>query len=473
MIAANARLWGRTGMQVLASIVATSWMSVCLAADAYTVEEPATDVRVRNVQMQVTIDGKIVTSAGGGKTVSHDLDAQAAYRFRERRLTGAGRDAEAYRCVREYEQASTRTKISDEVSTLSMPARMRVVVSHGQRSGMERYCPATLMTRDALDLIDVPGDPLSILALLPTRQVEVGEEWDVEDWATQMLSTVEATSKTEMTAKLSSVKDGIAKVEFNGTVEGARLGALTNVTLTGHLLFDLDQQFVTNIDLTHSEEGAIGTIAPGIDSDAHVVITRSLATNNGALTEELAETIPLDPPGDRLPLEFDAGPWGLSLVHGRGWHVFHASFDTDPQVVILRLMDQGTLVCQCNFSPVAKVAAGQTTPVEQYEASIRQSLGSQFGAIVARDRIPTQDDRTIFRVTVEGKYTLPNGDETKEIPMQWLYYLCADPSGRQVSFVFALEPEMRERLAGQDRQIVETLQFGNPVRQQASQRGAN
>ena len=473
MIAAIARPWGRTGMKVLASFVAMSWMSVSHAADAYTLEEPATDVRVRHVEMQVIIDGKIVTSAGGGKTVSHDLDAQAAYRFRERRLTGAGRDAEAYRSVREYEQASTRTKISDEVSTLSMPARMRVIVSHGQRSGMERYCPQTLMTRDALDLIDVPGDPLSVLALLPTRQVEVDEEWDIEDWAVQMLSTVDATSKTEMTAKLASVNGDVAKIEFNGSVEGARLGALTNVKLSGHLLFDLEKQMVTSVDLTHSEQGAIGTIAPGIDSEAHVVITRSLASGDGALTGKLAESIPLDPPGDCLPLEFDAGPWGLSLVHGRGWHVFHANFDTDPQVVILRLMDQGTLVCQCNFSPVAKVAPGQTTPVEDYEASIRQSLGSQFGAIVARDRIPAQDDRTIFRVTVEGKYTLPNGEESQEVPMTWLYYLCADPSGRQVSFVFALEPEMRERLAGQDRQIVETLQFGNPVRQQASQRGAN
>lgn len=473
MLAAIARPWTSTGMKVLASLVAMSWMSVSQAADAYSLEEPATDVRVRDVTMQVTIDGKIATSAGGGKSVSHDLDAQAAYRFRERRLIGAGRDAEAFRCVREYDQASTRTKISDELSTQSMPARMRVIVSHGQRSGMQRYCPTALMTRDALELIDVPGDPLAVLALLPSRRVEVGEEWEVEDWAAQMLSTVEATTESKMTAKLVSVTDDTARVEFNGTVKGARLGALTNVKLSGHLLFDLTKQLVTSVDLTHSEEGAIGTIAPGIDSDAHVVISRSLASGDGALTGELAESIPLDPPGDRLPLEFDAGPWGLSLVHGRGWHVFHASYDSDPQVVILRLLDQGTLVSQCNFSPVAKVAAGQTTPVEQYEASIRQSLGDQFGAIVARDRIPTQDDRTIFRVTVEGKYTLPSEDETKEVPMTWVYYLCADPSGRQVSFVFALEPEMRERLAGQDRQIVETLQFGPPVRQQASQRGAN
>ncbi len=473
MCAAIARPCGRTGMRLLASLVTMSLTSVCSAAEAYSLEEPVTDVRVRNVSMQVTIGGKVVTSAGGGKTVSHDLNTTAAYRFREKRLSGAGRDAEAYRCLREYDQASARTKISDQVSTLTLPARLRVIVAHGKRSGMLRYNPTSLLSRDDLDLIDVPGDPLAILALLPTRQVEVDEEWDVPDWAVQMLSTVEATSKTEMTAKLVSVSDNVARIEFNGAVEGARLGAITNVKLSGHLLFDLKQELVTSLDLTHIETGAIGTITPGIDSEVRVVIARSVAGSEGALTEELAESIPLDPPADRLPLEFDAEPWGLSLIHGRGWHVFLANFESDPQVVILRLLDQGTLVCQCNFSPVPQVAAGQTTPVEEYEESIRRSLGSQFGAIVARDRIPTQDDRTIFRVTVDGKYALPNGEESKDVPMTWLYYLCADPTGRQVSFVFAVEPEMRELLAGQDRQMVESLQFKNPIRQQASQRGAN
>ncbi len=473
MRAAMTRPCGRTGRGLFAVLVALVSASTCIAADAYTLEEQATDVRVRNVGMQITIGGKVITSAGGGKTVSHDLNAAASYRFRERRLTGAGRDAEAFRCVREYAEASTHTKISDEVSTLSLPARLRVIVTNGQRSGMLRYCPNALLTRDALDLIDVPGDPLAILALLPDRQVEVGETWEVADWAVQMLSTVEAASKAEMKAELASVTDGIARVDFNGTAEGARLGALTNVVLSGHLLFNLDQKLVTSVDLTHVEKGAIGTITPGIDSDVRVIVARALSDSEGSLTQQLTESIPLDPPTDRLPLEFDAEAWGLSLVHSRGWHVFHANFDSDPQVVILRLLDQGTLVCQCNFSPVPQVAAGEHTPLADYEESIRQSLGKQFGSIVSRDRIPTEDDRNIFRVTVEGKYSLPNGDESNDVPMTWVYYLCADPTGRQVSFVFAVEPEMRERLAGQDRQIVETLRFSKPVRQQASQRGAN
>jgi len=195
-----------------------------------------------------------------------------------------------------------------------------------------------------------------------------------------------------------------------------------------------------------------------------VIIERSLASSPGALTDELAESTPLEPPADRLPLRFEAPTWGLGLIHSRGWHVYHANFDSDPEVVILRFIDEGTLICQANFSPVPDAAPGEHTPLDEYEESIRTSLGARFGTIVARDRIPTEDGRKIFRVTTQGKYELPNGDETKEIPMSWIYYLCAAPDGRQVSFVFAVESAMRERLADRDRQMVESLTFGKPSR---------
>lgn len=434
------------------------------AAETYTLSEPSTDARLKAVQMQVEIGGQVITSAGAGKELTHDLRATAEYRFRERRLTGAGRDAEAYRSLREYERAAVRTSISNEVSTSSLPRDRSLIAVQGARSGTVKYSPDGLLTREQLDLLDVPGDPLAILALLPSRPVELDESWDVPDWAVQMLATLEAASSTKMTARLSSVSDGVARVDFSGAADGARLGAITKVDLSGHLMFDTDRKLVTSVELTHVEKGAVGTVTPGIDSKVRVVTIRGLTETDGALTTERIDALPLEPPLDRLPLRFEAPAWGLSLIHSRGWHVFKAIFDSDPQVVILRLVDQGTLVCQCNFSPVPDAAPGEHTPLDEYEESIRQSLGAQFGAIVSRDTIPTEDGRKIFRVTTQGKYTLPEGDQTRDYPMSWIYYLCVAPSGRQVSFVFAVEPAMKELLAGQDRQIVESLQFTRPSR---------
>ncbi|MGE0378245.1 MAG: hypothetical protein AB7I48_17600 [Planctomycetaceae bacterium] len=455
---AVARAAGLTALLILAN------GSRAGAAEPYTLSEPPTDARVKAVNMQVAISGKVITSAGGGKELSHELNAAAEYRFRERRLSGAGRDAEAYRSLRQYDGAAVRTSISKEVSTQSLPRELSLIAVQGERWGTMKYSPDHLLTREQLDLLDVPGDPLAIVALLPARAVEVDETWDVPDWAVQMLTTLEAASSAKMTAKLTGVSNGAARIEFNGAADGARLGAITKVELSGHLLFDLGRSLIKSVELTHTEKGAVGTVTPGIDSQVRVMIARSLSETAETLTDERANSLPLEPPADRMPLRFDAPSWGVSLVHGRGWHVFKAIFDTDPQVVILRLVDQGTLVCQCNFSPVPDAAPGEHTPLEDYENSIRQSLGAQFGAIVSRDTIPSEDGRKIFRVTTQGKYTLPEGEETKDYPMSWIYYLCVAPTGRQVSFVFAVEPSMKELLAGQDRQIVESLQFTPPVR---------
>src|SRR5690606_1652452 len=107
------------------------------------------------------------------------------------------------------------------------------------------------------------------------------------------------------------------------------------------------------------------------------------------------------------PLVLSAAPWGLRLTHGRGWHVFHASYEEDPKVCILRLLDHGSLICQCNFSPVADAGAGKHTPMEAYEANIRQALGEQFVEITDRSTIPTEDGSKLFRVTAAGNYQLP------------------------------------------------------------------
>jgi hypothetical protein len=409
--------------------------------------------------MQVAIGGQVKTSSGPGKTVDLELSASASYRFRERRLPGAGRDAAALRSLREFDEARVDTKIGDRSTSLTLPAAMRRIVAQGRREGVLRYSPDVLLTREALDLLETPGDPTAVLALLPARAIELEERYDVPEWAVEMLAAVDAATKAKMTGKLVSVSDEKARIQLNGTLDGARLGASTRITLSGELVFDLTQKLVVELDLTYEEQSAIGTVAPGVDSQVRVVFERMVVPEVGNLTDEALDAVPLEPPADRLALAFVAAPWGLRLAHSRGWHVFHASFDQDPQVAILRLVDQGNLICQCNFAPIATVAAGEHTPLEDYEDSIRRSLGSGFGAIVARERIPAEDGRSIFRVTTEGKYVLSGGEATQPIPMNWIYYLCTHPSGRQVSFVFAVEPGVRERLAGQDVQIVQSLQF--------------
>jgi hypothetical protein len=426
---------------------------------AYTLEEPESDQRPRMTTLEVAIAGGVVTSGGAGKTYRHDLGASAAYRFHERRLGGAGRDAAAFRSVRRFSQAAVRTKISDQLTEVSLHPTIRLIAVNGRRQGLLRYALQGLLTREALDLLEMPCDPLAIVPLLPKRQVEVGDEWKPDEWAIQMLTAIEAVEESSLSCVREEVTDGVARVKFTGRMAGVKLGAPSNIQLEGTYEYHLEDQLITNVTLTQTEKVAMGVVNPGIDSTTSVTLNRSLTDSDGGLTEAILESVPLDPPPERLPLVLTAAPWSLRLMHSRGWHVFHASYEEDPKVCILRLLDHGSLICQCNFSPVPDAEPGTHTPLETYEASIRQALGQQFSEFSDRTTVPTEDGRKIFRVTAVGNYQLPDGEATRSVPMSWTYYLVAAPSGRQVSFVFAIEPGLRKRLRDRDLELVQSLRF--------------
>src|SRR5690606_6270243 len=126
-------------------------------------------------------------------------------------------------------------------------------------------------------------------------------------------------------------------------------------------------------------------------------------------------------------------------------------FYRNREVAVLRLLDRGSLVAQCNISPIPSVPAGEHTPLERFQADIQTSLGEKLKTIQPAEKLPSTDGRIVYRVVAEG--------EAAELPMQWIYYLCASPSGKQLSLVFAVESQLLETLDSQDRKIVQSLRF--------------
>ena len=105
---------------------------VVVAADAIELVESETDARVRSVRSHVQVTGELMTAAGGGKVIPLKLSSDAQFRFLERRLSGAGRDAETLRSARLYRFASSDIEVvpsdapkdaaAPKKSTLALPA---------------------------------------------------------------------------------------------------------------------------------------------------------------------------------------------------------------------------------------------------------------------------------------------------------------------------------------------------------------
>jgi hypothetical protein len=302
------------------------------------------------------------------------------------------------------------------------------------------------MSNSELELLQMPGDSLAVLGLLPAKSVKVDESWKVDPWVIQMLTGTEAVAKSELTCKLQSADQQAAKVTFEGSVEGATLGAANEITLSGHYVFDLQEKYLKSLELKQKEKRFVGAVSPGMNVEAVVEFVRGPAPSVGELTDKLAESTPLTPPAELLLVE-QRLPWGVRVVHDRRWHVFH----TTNSAAVLRLLDKGSMVAQCNVTQVESMQPGEHTSEVRFQEDIRNALADKLTDIVKAEQLKTDDGSYRYRVTAVGK---SNG-----LDMSWVYYLCADPSGRQTALVFAYETNKAETIGGEDMSIVKSLEF--------------
>lgn len=430
-----------------------------LSAESTRFQEAEDPQRIVRNTLTVKTTGSVFTSATKDKSQKHPLAATAQFVFQERRLPSGGRDSLAFRAAREFESASLKTSVSGRETQSVLPTANRLIVANGTGAGVWSYCPTSLLTRETMDLLELPCDPLALQAILPAEGLDVGGKWSAPGWSAQMLGTVEAVQKAEINGEVVSREAGKAILKIEGRILGQRYGSNTDVRIAGQITFDESVRLISAAVLTYTVKANIGTVSPGIDAQVETTLTRQVEKTSDTLTNQWIESIPISPPESVSMLALDALPWKIQLLHDRSWHLFQSVFEGPAQVVILRLMENGGLICQCNVAQIPAAPPGQHAPIEQFEADIERSLGKRFTAIQTRNKLPTDDGRLVYRVIVEGQNTLISDKGTVEVPMEWHYFLCAAPSGRQLSFVFAIEPKLAEQLGDRDVEMVRSVRF--------------
>lgn len=416
------------------------------AAEQYTLAPPGPQSAVQAVEVRFQVSGTAEFAIEKGQSLAHPLSAEATLKYRERPLPGAGREARALRALRFYDAIDAKIRVADHATSPQLSDNRRLMVAEGRGDGVLFYSPQGPLTALELELLRAPGDSLALLGLLPPKPVAVGDKWSPPTWAAQLLTDTEAVAKSDLTCVLESVTDGLAKVKVDGTLEGATAGSSGKIELHGFYLYDTKGQEMTRAELQQSEDRSIGPISPGLKVKATSVVTRTPTTDEGSLTREAVAAVPLEPPAALTQLIFRAA-WNVEFRHDREWHVFQQS----EQIAVLRLMDQGDFVAQCNLAPVRPANPGEHVPENQFQNDIRTSLGNRLKTIGKGETLPSGDDRFLYRVTATG--------ESNKTPITWIYYLCAAPNGLQTSFVFAVETALREKLGNRDLEMLKSLKF--------------
>ena len=420
---------------------------VVRADEMYKLEEPVDDIGIYGVGTRVDIKGKLQMepkSAHLSQTVS------AALSYRERRMLGPGNDAESYRSVREYETAEAQIAVDGNRTVTRLPDQLKLIVAQGRYDGVELSGLSGLLTSDELDLIRSPADSLALISLLPSKEVAVGDKWTVPGWAFQMLTALDAVVKGELVCTLDSVEKGIAHIKMNGALEGAAVGSMTEVKVSGHFNYNVDKKYIAETDFVQTELRAFGPVSPGLDITARIRVLRQPVASAGKLSEpKTIDAAANDSNPEAKFLRFES-PWNIGFQYGRHWHLYQVY----EKSAVIRLIHEGNFVAQCDMAPISQAKPGGHLAEQVYLADIRQSLGDRLRTMTAGEVIPSSDRKFIFKVTAEGS------DGKREIT--WVFYLVADSTGRQASLMFTVDTPLVETLGKYDREIVDSLKFGPP-----------
>src|SRR5205823_3043153 len=149
------------------------------------------------------------------------------------------------------------------------------------------FRPAGPISRDELELIDIPGNSAVLPLLLPGKAVEVGAKWAVPADTLAMLLGIDSASSCDVQCTLKeATANKLAKIEFAGNVDGSAGGVATEIAVKGNFDYDLAARRVCRLDLRITENRAIGQVGPGLKVSCHVQLTAKHLAQSQQLTDD-------------------------------------------------------------------------------------------------------------------------------------------------------------------------------------------
>jgi hypothetical protein len=262
------------------------------------------------------------------------------------------------------------------------------------------------------------------------------------------LSGYDALAVNAVDATLEGLDAATATIRLKGDIRGAARGGEGTITCDGTLQFDRAAGRIARLVLTRHENRKPGPVEAGLDIGSTLTLERSPSPAPAELSEAVIMALPRtgDPTREQLILIAPDGKY--TLRHDRDWHLFW----DDNHLTVLKRLDHGEVVAQCNLNVGPKVARGKHQDPEQFRDDVRRALGARFGHFVGVGEVdgdPAGGFR--YKVAVQGR----QGD----VGILWDYYLLASPEGDQLLATFTHAEAQDHAFGDQDVRLIGSLRW--------------
>ncbi len=369
---------------------------------------------------------------------------------------------QARRAVRRVVQAASAINGEIRAAGAVLRPEVALLVAEPRDKGVVVFSPGGPLTRSELEVVQGAGDPLLLSRLLPGKAVAKGEHWRVSDDAARCLSGYDALAVNSLQATLETVNADTAKIRLSGEVRGAVLGGEGAINCEGLCIFDRKSEKIVEMTVKRAEVRKPGPVEAGLDLKSTLSVTRRAIAVPKALSDAVISAVPTDPTPLREQLLLIPPSGKYSLLHDRSWHVYW----DDPRQSVLKRLDQGVVVAQCNLAIGPNAGKGRHQNLEQFRGDLRRALGSRFVEFLGEGEVDG-DPAGGFRYKVGAQ-----GREG-EVGVIWYYFLVASPEGEQLLAMFTLAQDHLKSFGGQDSIMIGSFKWKEKDAEDATPKATN
>lgn len=296
------------------------------------------------------------------------------------------------------------------------------------------------------ELLLVPGDPLVYGKLFGRKNVSKNTRWTPDASAVQGFLALEHVVQNKLEVMVKEVTPETVKLYLMGDVRGEVDTAVTDLHIVGVALIDRKTDSVQALRVTIDEKRQVSQLAPGFSGQVKVDVRSAPLTKENPELSKFRQAS-----GTRLqnlPMKL---LWNsdsqFELLYDPQWRVILS----DPDAVILRYVNQGSLLAQCSILRLPKRPADRPLQKAQFTEEITKLVGESGASVIGSDVAATRSGLNVIRVVVHG--------EQDGLPVEWRYFHVSNPDGRCIALVITAEQEAARSFANADLQLIESVRF--------------
>jgi hypothetical protein len=400
------------------------------------------------VEVHLEVGGE-TTYTGQGKPQREKMSVVRDLDYVEKTLETPAGPRAVWRSVRDYRKVSADVKVGDGQFKPTLAPEHRLIAVDAAPQTTLLFSPRGSLTRTELDAIHIHANSLLLDRLLPEKPVAIGDRWPHSEQLMAAMLGLDEVAKTTVYSTLKEVTDTLARFEFAGRVEGTIYGVSTVIETRGRYRLVLRTGRIDWLGMLIKEERPASSVEDGLDVVSRLAIRITPAPEAASLADEALAKLALKPTPELTCLTYESPGGGWQCLYDRRWYIHHQRPKSD--VAVLRLVDRGAVAGQCNLSSLPQREPEKLVSLEEFQDDVRRALGKSFGEFVEAGRSANAANCRVYRVVVHGT--------SADIAMRWIYYLVADPQGRQVAFTFTVEQKFVDRFAEADKSLVQSLRF--------------